>query len=71
MAQKCLSRGLIELCPERVREPLLNKSIFDIVCSLWFDTSFLFLKSFFKLLCRPLMQPIDRENALDALNDFD
>lgn len=71
VTRQYIAKGLIEICPERMRDQLLNRSIFDFVCSLWFDTSFIFLKRFFKLLFRPLMEPIDRENALEALNDMD
>ena len=37
LVQMQLSRGLIELCPESLKHQLMNKSIFDFVCSIWFQ----------------------------------
>lgn len=64
LVQKYRARGLIEICPESLKRYLLNRSMFDVVCSFWFDTSFIFLKRLFRLLLKPLVEPIERDNAL-------
>ena len=71
LVRKYKTRGLIEVCPESLKKYMLNRSMFDVVCSLWFDTSFIFLKRLFRLLCKPLVEPIERDNAIEALNDMD
>lgn len=41
-----------------------------MVCDFWFYDSFVFLKRLVRLLCKPLIEPIEPDNAIEALNDM-
>ena len=43
----------------------MHRSIFDLICDFWFFEAF----RFFKLVTKPLLEPIEPDSAIEALDN--
>ncbi|CAD8200831.1 unnamed protein product [Paramecium pentaurelia] len=61
---KHLKEGIMEMFPQGIRDALMKRSIFDLLCDIWFMPKFsLYIRAFLK----PFVANIDPENAEQAL----
>jgi hypothetical protein len=59
-----LKEGLVGLLPNMIRDALMKRSIFDLLCDIWFMPKFsLYIKAFLK----PFLLNIDPENVLISI----
>lgn len=63
--EKVLSRGLINYLPETWRNALLNRSILDILCDLWFIPS---LSLYIKAMVMPMFDKSIRPSDVSILS---
>ncbi|KAM3129639.1 hypothetical protein pb186bvf_018250 [Paramecium bursaria] len=61
------AKGILTFLPQRLQRLLQNRSIFDLLCDLWFMPK---LSQYLKAFTKPFFQPIDPEDAYKALEEF-
>jgi len=55
----------MEMFPQGIRDALMKRSIFDLLCDIWFMPKFsLYIRAFLK----PFVANIDPENVLHSLH---
>lgn len=59
--------GLFAHLPENIKTTLLTRSLFDILCDIWYIPSF---SLYFKILLRPFIYQIRPEEAIENLSEL-
>jgi len=65
--QKMLQRGLMSYCPPGIQTLLLERSVFDILCDIWFVPN---ITLYVKALATPFVSRMDPEEAVHLLTDL-
>lgn len=65
--QEIKKTGLFPYLPENMREILLTRSLFDILCDIWYIPSF---SLYLKVFIRPFIYQIKPEEAIENLSDL-
>ena len=59
--------GLFPYMPEHIKQILLTRSVFDILCDVWYIPSF---STYFKIFIRPFIYQIKPEEAIENLSEL-
>ena len=61
-----IERGLLSFLPLVVQKELMDRSIFDLLCDLWFPQQ----TSVLKVIIKPFFMPIQPDHAVEVLEEL-